>query len=172
MGILGYAIMLFGAWLVFAGTTEPVSALLGGTVVTLAMLLFRRAIRGAWLPGHAAPVPQRFRPRRIICAFAFLPIFLWKVLVSGIVIARFAVTPGVSFWPGIVKTGGGLPTIGSTTILANLITLTPGTLTLDYDPHGDTLYIHWMDVSEYEAQDVDAQVTSGMRPWIREITGW
>jgi multicomponent Na+:H+ antiporter subunit E len=172
MGILVYAIMLFGAWLVFAGTTAPATALLGGTVVTLATLLFRRSIRGAWLPGYSTPVPERFRPRRLIFALVFLPIFLWKVLVSGIGIARFALTPGVSFWPGIVKTSGGLPTIGSTTILANLITLTPGTLTMDYDPDQDMLYIHWMDVSEYEAHDVDEQVTSGMRPWIREISGW
>ena len=172
MGIVLYAAALFGAWLVFAGSADLFSALLGGSVVTIAMALFYRSIRGGWLPGQGTVQHRQQHPRRILYALVFLPIFLGKIFVSGIVIARFALTPGVSFWPGIVKTTGGLPSIGSTTILASLITLTPGTLTMDYDADADILYIHWMDVSEYGAQDIDAQVTSNMRPWVRVISGW
>ncbi|TVR68392.1 MAG: hypothetical protein EA427_10805 [Spirochaetaceae bacterium] len=171
MGIATYAIALFGAWIVFAGSADPLSALLGGMVILVAMILFRRSIQGRWLPGHEPQGRKRFHPGRIVYTLVFLPLFLGKIFLSGIAIARFAFTPGVSFWPGIVKTTGGLPTIGATTILANLITLTPGTLTMDYDPASDTLYIHWMDVSDYEARDIDGQITSGMRPWVRRISG-
>lgn len=167
-----YAVALLGAWLVFAGSADLLSTLLGGSVVSVAMILFHRSILGKWLPGHNAQKPARMYPQRFLYALLFLPIFLGKIFLSGIVIARFAVTPGVSFWPGIVRTHGGLPTIGSTTILASLITLTPGTLTMDYDAQTDILYIHWMDVSDYEAHDIDEQVTSNMRPWVREISGW
>lgn len=172
MGIVVYAVVLLGAWVVFAGTVHVLSTLTGAAVVTLSMVLFHRGISGGWLPGSREPYTGPLRPRRVLYALAFLPIFLGKIFVSGLIIARFALTPGVSFWPGIVKTQGGLPSIGATTILANFITLTPGTLTLDYDARSDTLYIHWMDVSEYEAQDIDEQVTSNMRPWVREISGW
>lgn len=172
MGIVVYAITLLGAWIVFAGSADLLSTLLGASVVAISMVLFRRGINGEWLPGHGAPEPAQTHFLRILYALAFLPIFLGKIFLSGLVIARFALTPGVSFWPGIVKTAGGLPSIGATTILANLITLTPGTLTMDYDADSDILYIHWMDVSEYEAQDIDGQVTSNMRPWVRGISGW
>ena len=172
MGIMLYAGALFGAWLVFAGSVDLLSVLLGGSVVTIAMILFHRSILGKWLPGYGTRKPGLIRPHRFLYALAFLPIFLGKVFLSGVVIARFAVTPGVSFWPGIVRTNGGLPTIGSTTVLASLITLTPGTLTIDYDARADILYIHWMDVSDYEARDIDEQVTSNMRPWVRRFSGW
>jgi multicomponent Na+:H+ antiporter subunit E len=173
MGLLLYALGLFLFWLVISGGSDLSSVVIGAAVTAAATLLFRSPLRGQWISENSENTDQE-RGRnwlaRGLRLMVFVPVFVAKVLASGFAIFRLAVTPGVTFWPGIVRTPGGLHGTGSTTILANLITLTPGTITLDYDAVDDTLYIHWIDVSEYEAEDIDSEVTSNMRPWIREVT--
>lgn len=171
MGLSLYAVVLFSFWLVITGTTDLWALLTGAILTGIAVLLFRSALRGQWISESPTWRPVEGWGRRAIRLVLFVPLFSWKVLSSGIGIARLALTPGVTFWPGIVRTSSNLPGIGSTTALANLITLTPGTLTLDYSVDDDMLYIHWIDVSEYAAEDIDSEVTSNMRPWIKEITG-
>ena len=48
--------------------------------------------------------------------------------------------------PGIVKISPQLKTDLGITLLANSITLTPGTLTVDIDDKNNDLYIHWINV--------------------------
>ena len=48
--------------------------------------------------------------------------------------------------PGIVRISPDLKTDLGITMLANSITLTPGTLTVDVNPEKRELYIHWIDV--------------------------
>jgi multicomponent Na+:H+ antiporter subunit E len=50
--------------------------------------------------------------------------------------------------PGIVKISPDLKTDLGITLLANSITLTPGTLTVDIDEEKNDLYIHWINVKE------------------------
>lgn len=53
--------------------------------------------------------------------------------------------------------------MSGTALFANLLTLTPGTLTIDYDEDDDALYVHWIDVTGYGEADFDRRVTSGLR---------
>jgi len=48
--------------------------------------------------------------------------------------------------PGIIKISPNLKTDLGITLLANSITLTPGTLTVDIDEDTNDLYIHWINV--------------------------
>lgn len=164
-----YTLTLLGIWVVFAGNAAVVTLGVGVVVAGASVMIFHRSITGRWMPRRFHPESAGFRGRRVVAALLFFPVFLWKVVASGVAVARLAVVPGVSFWPGIVAVPGGLSTLGSTAVLANLITLTPGTLTMDYDAQDDTLYIHWMDVRDYEAEDIDHQVTGGMRAWVQKL---
>ncbi|RZN61159.1 Na+/H+ antiporter subunit E [Methanonatronarchaeum sp. AMET6-2] len=67
--------------------------------------------------------------------------------------------------PGIVEIKTGLTNDVSKTILANSITLTPGTLTVDTEE--DTFYVHWMNVTE-EEPDTE-KLTGSMSSWVRRI---
>ena len=58
--------------------------------------------------------------------------------------------PSLPINPGIVKTQTVLKSKMGRMILANSITLTPGTLTVDIED--DILYIHWVDVC---CEDID-----------------
>jgi len=50
--------------------------------------------------------------------------------------------------PGIVRISPNLKTDLGVTLLANAITLTPGTLTVDVDEKTNDLFIHWIGVEE------------------------
>jgi multicomponent Na+:H+ antiporter subunit E len=69
--------------------------------------------------------------------------------------------------PGIVKLSPGLKTDLGITLLANSITLTPGTLSVDVDEEAGDLYVHWINVTE---PDPTVKAVCGSFPtWARRI---
>ena len=74
--------------------------------------------------------------------------------------------------PGIVKISPNLKTDLGITLLANSITLTPGTLSVDIDEETNDLYIHWINVKEntLKGDFVDCKYICGnFDKWIRRI---
>jgi multicomponent Na+:H+ antiporter subunit E len=74
--------------------------------------------------------------------------------------------------PGIVKISPDLKTDLGITMLANSITLTPGTLSVDIDEDKNDLYVHWINVKNkaLEKKPVDCKYVCGNFPkWIRRI---
>lgn len=74
--------------------------------------------------------------------------------------------------PGIVKISPDLKTDLGITLLANSITLTPGTLSVDIDEDKNDLYIHWINVKKeaLEKKPIDCKyVCAGFPKWIRRI---
>ena len=74
--------------------------------------------------------------------------------------------------PGIVKISPDLKTDLGITMLANSITLTPGTLTVDIDEGKNDLYIHWINVKKeaLRKKPVDCKyVCGGFPKWVRRI---
>jgi len=69
--------------------------------------------------------------------------------------------------PGIVKLSPGLNTDLGITLLANSITLTPGTLTVEVDEEAGDLYVHWINVTDPEPS---SKLVCGSFPaWARRI---
>ena len=74
--------------------------------------------------------------------------------------------------PGIVKISPNLKTDLGITMLANSITLTPGTLSVDIDEEKNDLYIHWINVDKkaLAKKPVDCKhVCGGFPEWVRRI---
>lgn len=74
--------------------------------------------------------------------------------------------------PGIVKISPNLKTDLGITLLANSITLTPGTLSVDIDEDKNDLYIHWLNVKKEALQKkpVDCKFVCGNFPkWVRRV---
>ncbi len=74
--------------------------------------------------------------------------------------------------PGIVKIKPQLKTDLGITMLANSITLTPGTLSVDIDSDTNDLYVHWInvDMKALEQKPVDCKYICGNFPkWVRRI---
>ena len=76
----------------------------------------------------------------------YVPRFLWECLKANIDVAYRVVHPGLPINPGIVKVKTNLKTDTGLTFLANSITLTPGTMSVDIDRDNGYLYIHWINV--------------------------
>ncbi|WP_435073337.1 monovalent cation/H+ antiporter subunit E [Halorubrum sp. HHNYT27] len=79
-------------------------------------------------------------PQRLIRGLIYIPVLLYEILVSNLVVARVILDPRISIDPTMnrvrVIVGGGLPLM----TLANSITLTPGTLTVR--ARDSDLYVH------------------------------
>ncbi len=82
----------------------------------------------------------------------YLPVFLREVIKANIDVAYRVLHPKLPINPGIVKVKTKLKKDIALTFLANSITLTPGTMTVDIDKEKGVLYIHWINV---EAKDVE-----------------
>ena len=82
----------------------------------------------------------------------YLPVFLWQVIKANLDVAYRVLHPALPINPGIVKVKTTLKSDTALTFLANSITLTPGTLTVDIDPEKSVLYIHWIDVKSKDTE--------------------
>jgi multicomponent Na+:H+ antiporter subunit E len=74
--------------------------------------------------------------------------------------------------PGIVRISPDLKTDLGITMLANSITLTPGTLSVDIDEDKNDLYIHWINVKKEALKKSPVEcrfVCAGFEKWVRRI---
>lgn len=82
----------------------------------------------------------------------YVPVFLWECFKANIDVAYRVLHPQLPINPGIVKVKTVLKSDTGLTFLANSITLTPGTLTVDIDKDKGVLYIHWIDVKSKDVK--------------------
>ena len=74
--------------------------------------------------------------------------FLTEVLVANVDVAYRVLVPGATLEPQVVLVPLRVETELGVTTIANSITITPGTVTLDYDPDRNALYVHAIDGRE------------------------
>ncbi|MEM6332334.1 MAG: Na+/H+ antiporter subunit E [Planctomycetota bacterium] len=82
--------------------------------------------------------------RRILGLAAFSVYFVRILIIANLEVAREILTPGYQMTPRLLRYNVAGMTDLQITWLANAITLTPGTLSVDLDPETDCLYIHAM----------------------------
>ena len=92
--------------------------------------------------------------------------FLWALIKANLDVAWRVITGRVK--PGIVKVQSGLTSGLAQTVLADSITLTPGTMTVDVDPENGDLYVHWIYVSDLHP--TEDMVYGSFGEWVRRIT--
>jgi multicomponent Na+:H+ antiporter subunit E len=94
-------------------------------------------------------------PVRVVYFFVYIPVLLWEIIKSNLDVAYRVLHPALPINPGIVRVPVTLQSDYGKTILANSITLTPGTLTLDIK--GQNFYVHWLNIKTrdpHEAADI------------------
>lgn len=93
--------------------------------------------------------------KRFPIVISFLFFFLWELLKANIKVAYDVVTPTNYMKPGVVSYSLEANTDLEITLLMNLVSLTPGTLSLDVSFDRKTLYIHAMyldDIKEFRSE--------------------
>lgn len=81
---------------------------------------------------------------------AFFFFFLYELFKANLQVAYEVITPGLNMKPGIIALPLDVKTDFQITMLANLITLTPGTLSLDVSEDRKILYVHSMYITDRE----------------------
>ncbi len=88
------------------------------------------------------------RLRRVI---VLVLVFLYELVLSSVRVAITVLTPNMNLKPGIFAYRLEVDRDIEITLLANLITLTPGTLSVDVSEDKQFLYVHAIDCSDVEA---------------------
>ena len=88
---------------------------------------------------------------RVLRSIGFIFFFLKELLVSSVRVAMDVIKPTISFQPGVIAFPLRASSDMEIMLLANVISLTPGTLSLDVSEDRKTLYIHAMYASDPEA---------------------
>jgi len=106
--------------------------------------------------------------------FLFLAYVIWPffpaMAKANIDVAYRVITGRIN--PGILKISPKLKTDAGLTMLANSITLTPGTLSVDVDEETNDLYVHWINVKKeaLEKMPRDYEYVCGNFPdWARRV---
>lgn len=82
----------------------------------------------------------------------YIPLFIWECIKANLDVAYRVAHPDLPINPGIVKVKTTLKSDTGLTFLANSITLTPGTMSVDIDQENGFLYIHWIDVKDKDIE--------------------
>ncbi len=162
-------IVLFVIWIMLTASLDP-QELEFGLIASLIIAAFT-------YPIFTTAGLSNLHPRKVAYAIAYIPYFLWAMIVANIDVAYRVLHPKRPIRPGIVKCKTVLKTDTGKLSLANSITLTPGTITLDVD--GDEYFIHWIWVpdealTENEEEHVkvaSAGITEPFEKFLKVIFG-
>lgn len=92
-------------------------------------------------------------------AALYVATFLKELLVANLAVARIVLSPSLPIRPDVVAVPLRVRSDAAITTIANSITLTPGTLTMDYDAETNTLYVHSIDLEDA------AELLDTIRTW-------
>ncbi|MFQ5848554.1 MAG: Na+/H+ antiporter subunit E [Candidatus Methylomirabilales bacterium] len=143
-------------WCFVRGTVDVANILMGLIMGTGIFLLFR-----PFFPWRSSPLRLL---RKIPASLRYARHFLYELGKANLQVAYLALHPKMPIRPGIIAFRTRHRSPLGTTVLANSITLTPGTLTMDVTPDGQTLYIHTLDIGDPE------EVREGIRRGLEDYT--
>ncbi|MGU3472782.1 Na+/H+ antiporter subunit E [Paenibacillus sp. D51F] len=111
---------------------------------------------------------KEFYLRKVLAVIRLLGIFIRELFSSSFKVLYQIVKPRLDMRPGIVAIDTELRSSWELTLLACLICLTPGTLTLDVSDDNRVLYIHAIDIGD--AEQLKEQIRSTFEKAIMEVT--
>ena len=107
--------------------------------------------------------------KRYLWFLYYIPVFLWECFKANIDVAYRVSHPKLPINPGIVKVKTTLKSDTGLTFLANSITLTPGTMTVDIDNENGFLYIHWINVKTQDIEEATQKIVVRFEKILKEI---
>lgn len=150
-------LLLALGWAFFTGSFAAWNLLLGFAVAFLTL----------WVTKPLYNDPGYFRRLRKLVTLMIY--FLYELIVSSVRVVWDVITPTLHTRPGIVAVPLDARTETEIMLVANLISLTPGTLSLDISEDRQTLYVHAMFI-DGDLDDLRAEIKAGMERRVLEVT--
>ncbi len=107
--------------------------------------------------------------RRVSLIIKFILFFMGELVVSSLRVAYQVLTSHDRMKPAVVAVPLDVKSDRAITLLGNLITLTPGTLTLDVSTDRTVMYIHTIDMEDEDIEAFRASIKNGFERRIIEV---
>lgn len=148
-------LLLALAWMALTGQFDPLNFAAGFILGFVILRLLQR-------PGESLAYF-----RRVWLVLRFIVFYLWELLLANLRVATAVLSPQLRLTPAVVAVPLEIHSERAITLLSNLITLTPGSLTLDVSTDYRVLYIHTM-----HAEDIDhfRQEIKALEARVMEVT--
>ncbi len=152
--VLFATLMLF--WVMLNGRVTADTLLVGAVAALIITLLFR--------DGLSFFTELRATPQAFVAGVRYYGYFFQELVKSNLKLTAIVLSPDLPINPGIVKVRTKLKSRMGRLMLANSITLTPGTLTVELD--GEWIYVHWVTVESTDIDAATAQIVAGFERYI------
>lgn len=139
------SVLLAAVWLLLQESLAPANIL---AAIVLGLVV-PRVVHGFF--GSA------MKPRRLGLILRFTALVLWDIVVSNLVVARIVVSPVSNPQPAWVRVPLRLQQPGAITLLAAIITTTPGTVSCIVDDEAHEILVHALDCSDPQALALQIQ---------------
>ena len=157
--VLFLTLMLF--WMMLVNTTAFDSLMVGAVVSLTIALLYR--------DGLSFFTEFRATPEAFVAGFFYYGYFFRQLIRSNFRLAAIVLSPALPIRPGIVKVHTRLKSRMGRLMLANSITLTPGTLTVEVE--GEYLYVHWVTADVTDIEGATAEIAAGFERYLEVMYG-
>ena len=109
-----------------------------------------------------------FYLRRVWAIIKLIMLFIIELIKANIDVIKIVLSPKLTNQPGIVAVTTKLETDVEITLLAALISLTPGTVSMDFSQDSKTIYIHAINVPDKDEMIED--IHNSFERAIKEVT--
>jgi multicomponent Na+:H+ antiporter subunit E len=165
MSETGAPIRLFASLLLFwllLNNSLALDAVAIGVLVA-GLLAYFLAANLSYLSGY------RFTPASFLATLRFTGFFLKELVKANLSMALIVLQPVLPIDPAIVRVRTSLKNPTARLLLANAITLTPGTLSVEVK--GEWLYIHWVVAETADAEAATKAIAAGFERYLEVMYG-
>lgn len=162
-------IFCFLFWLLLTWSAAPRELILGAAVAAVVAAFASRFFI------HSRAFYLYNPVRLVLLVFYCVIIFFWEIIKANLSMAAIVLSPSFKdYKPGIIRVPASddVKSAYGQAMVANCITLTPGTITLDVaeDEEGKNYYyVHWIDVAETDRDKAGEAIKGTMEKWIGRI---
>ena len=159
MRYTGLFIIVFIFWLLLTFSLSAANIITGIVAALIATAFFGKFFIDKFY--------KFFQLKRYYWFIVYLFIFIWEVLKANFDVAYRVIHPALPIKPGIVKVPLEVKSDIARTMLANSITMTPGTITVDII--GDDIFVHWIYVKSDKPEEYAREVSGRFEKYIKKI---
>ena len=156
---LALFIISFIFWMLLTWSAEPGSVITGVVVAGVTTFFFGKY--------YFSNVVKFIQPRRYYWLIIYLFIFVWECIKANFDVAYRVLHPKMPIRPGIVRVPLNIKSLFARSMLANSITMTPGTITVDIV--GDNMYVHWIYITSEDPVEYTKKVSGRFENYIKKI---
>lgn len=146
-------------WLLLTFRLTVANLIVGAVASLLCTLIFARY--------YFTGVVKFIQPQRWFWFLVYLVRFIFSCIKANLDVAYRVLHPKMPIRPGIVKVKTSLKSDFAKTLLANSITMTPGTLTVDIID--DYFYIHWIYIRSEDPEVYTKMIMGAFEKYIKKF---